>query len=148
MKKNFPGYYRPSEAEFAELWENGIFIFDTNAILNLYRYPQNISKELIGILKIIAAKNRLWIPYQVALEYQNNRLNVIADQIKKYSQVKTILDKTQGNLKEEFNKLKLEKRHSFIDSEKFLDKVDKVFNKFLHELEKFKEKQPNVNDHD
>jgi hypothetical protein len=38
MKKKFQEYYKPTDKELEELWENCIFIFDTSVILNLYQY--------------------------------------------------------------------------------------------------------------
>lgn len=35
MKEQFKGYYNLSNSEFEELWDNAIFIFDTNVLLNL-----------------------------------------------------------------------------------------------------------------
>jgi hypothetical protein len=42
-------------------------------------------------LQRIAELGRLWLPFQAALEYQENRLGVIADQKKKFGQVKKFL---------------------------------------------------------
>ncbi len=80
MKKKFFGYYRPNNDQFSELWKNCVFIIDANVLLDLYRSPTELRKDLIMLLKLIS--NRLWVPYQVALEYQQNRLNAIADQVK------------------------------------------------------------------
>lgn len=70
MKKLFPGYYRPSETDFASLWDNCIFVFDANVLLNLYRYSTETSAELIDIMDKIS--DRLWLPFQVASEYQSH----------------------------------------------------------------------------
>ena len=42
------------------------FVFDTNVLLNLYRYPKDVSSEFINVLKHI--QDRIWIPYNVGLE--------------------------------------------------------------------------------
>jgi len=68
MKNIFPGYYRPTEEKFSNLWNSCLFVLDANVLLNLYRYSQETSNELIQILKQIS--DRLWIPHQAALEYQ------------------------------------------------------------------------------
>jgi hypothetical protein len=33
MKNRFPGYYRPSDAEFSELWTERSFVPDTNIVI-------------------------------------------------------------------------------------------------------------------
>ncbi len=38
MKGIFKGYHQPTEEEFSQLWRNALFVFDTNVLLNLYRY--------------------------------------------------------------------------------------------------------------
>jgi hypothetical protein len=38
MKDIFRGYYKLDDDEFKQLWKKAVFIFDTNVLLNLYRY--------------------------------------------------------------------------------------------------------------
>ena len=85
MKSNFPEFYRASEEEFQKIWDDCIFIFDANALLNLYRYSRDICDEFIKILTDQKIKDRVWIPHQFALEYQRNRLDVIAEQARSYN---------------------------------------------------------------
>jgi hypothetical protein len=44
MRDLFPGFYRPSEEEFHRVWQEGIFVLDTNVLLNLYRYPEEAQR--------------------------------------------------------------------------------------------------------
>ena len=77
MRDLFPGFYRPSEEEFHRVWHEGIFVLDTNVLLNLYRYPEEARNEFLNLMGNIS--NRLWIPNQVGLQFQQNRLSVIAE---------------------------------------------------------------------
>ena len=142
MKKDFHGYYSLSEEQFSELWEKCIFVFDTNVLLNLYRYPEEARNDFINILKEIP--DRVWIPYQVALEYQENRLSVIAEQIKLFEDVKKILKESQTTLTGSISKLHLEKRHSSIKPKEMLDKLSKLYTKFIGQLELLEGVQPDV----
>jgi hypothetical protein len=72
MRSEFLEHYTPSDAEFADLWTNGIFIFDTNALLRLFRYRETTVQQIFEVL--LKADDRVWCPYQVAWEYQRNRL--------------------------------------------------------------------------
>ena len=45
MKDIFKGYYRPSDDEFKKMWEEGIFVFDTNVLLNFYRYKKETKRR-------------------------------------------------------------------------------------------------------
>ena len=80
MRKQFSGFYPPTGEELAGLWDDGLVVLDTNALLNLYRYSDTTSSEFLEVLRILG--NRLWIPYQVAFEFQRRRLDVIAEQVK------------------------------------------------------------------
>ncbi|MFC1949434.1 PIN-like domain-containing protein [Chloroflexota bacterium] len=146
MKEIFPGYYRPTEEEFARLWDKCIFIFDTNVLLDLYRYPKKTSDDLIRILKEISS--RVWIPYQVAIEYQANRLEVVADQVNRCDEVKTYLNKTSNDIEKWFKDKQLEGRHPSIESKEFIEKLKGEFGGFIKELEVIEKKQPDVDDED
>ena len=87
MREGLPGFYPPAENDFYQLWESGLFVFDTNVLLNLYKYPDRAREDSFRVLDRLAAEQRLWIPFQVALEYQANRTNVIAGQLKRFSQI-------------------------------------------------------------
>lgn len=89
MKNLFRGYYRPTEDELKDIWANCLFVPDANVVLNLYRYSQRTREELMGIFRHIS--DRLWLPHQAALEYQRNRLWVLAKQIIAYEEITEFL---------------------------------------------------------
>jgi len=90
MRESFPGHYRPSEAEFEALWESALIVPDTNVLLTLYRLPETTRSKLLEVLERL--KDRLFIPYQVGVEFQRNRLTVIDDQIATYAQVEKAIN--------------------------------------------------------
>ncbi len=98
MKTIFHGYYQPTEQEFDDLWQNCLFVLDTNVLLNLYRYSPEASNKFLTILDKIS--DRLWIPHQVALEYQENRLGEIATQMNKHADALNTLRHISGDLSE------------------------------------------------
>jgi hypothetical protein len=75
MKKEFIGFYSPTGGEIDLAWENGHFAFDTNALLNLYRYTESTRKDFLAVLNKL--DSRLFLPYQAALEFHNARLKLI-----------------------------------------------------------------------
>ncbi|BAU67215.1 hypothetical protein STA3757_46250 [Stanieria sp. NIES-3757] len=111
MRNLFPGYYKPTEDEFQELWQEGIFCFDTNILLNVYRYSSQARERLFEILDKL--QDRIWIPYQVAYEYQKKRLDVISQQLEPYKEISNKLDNNFAELKKQLNSYS--KRHSFSD---------------------------------
>lgn len=128
------------------LWEQCLFVLDANVLLNLYRYSKSTREDLLRILMKVS--DRLWIPHQVALEFQDNRLNVIAEQMKRFNEVAKVLDETRTRLHDGLNKLQLRKRHSVIDPDNFLEKVDIAFNEFQNSLEQLRGEQRGISDDD
>src|SRR5579862_1958585 len=73
MREMFRHYYRPSADEFAALWRDAWVVFDSSALLGFYRDSTNIVDETLKVAE--AARDRLWLPFQVALEYHENLAN-------------------------------------------------------------------------
>lgn len=133
MKENFSKYYLPKESEYKQLWRDCIFIFDTNVLLSLYRFTENTRKEFFRVLK--AVSDRVWIPHQVALEYQESRLGVIAKQEDIYKDAKEIVEESFNSLKKDFENAKLTKKHSAINLSSFMEEIEKANKKFYKELD-------------
>lgn len=146
MRESLFGYYRLTDEEFSQLWEHCLFILDANVLLNLYRYPTEARDDLLRLLELVS--DRLWIPHQATLEYQENRLGVIAEQVERFKDVRKVLDDTRKCLSSGLAGLQLKKRHSTIDPEQLLKKVEKAFSEFEQELGALEEKQPDVFDDD
>jgi len=139
MKDSFRGYYQPTSDEFKYLWDNCVFVLDANVLLNLYRYTPNTRSEFIKILERIS--ERLWIPNQVALEYQRNRLNVISQQEKAYSEVIEILDDASKSIEGKLNEYR---RHPYMDVKTIIKETQKSFNSISNELEKEHNQHPDL----
>ncbi|MBI3951839.1 MAG: DUF4935 domain-containing protein [Acidobacteria bacterium] len=146
MKRSLPSYYSPSEDEIRKVWAAGLIVLDANILLNLYRYPQQARDGLFNTLEKLSG--RLWIPHQVALEYQRNRPAAIMEQRRRFSEVRKILEETGLSLKREFDKLQLAKRHSSIDAQPFIDEVDSAIDRFKHRLDQLERQQLDVSDFD
>jgi hypothetical protein len=142
MKDKMIGFYRPSDDEFREMWNAATFVLDANILLDLYRFPSKASQELLGALEKLA--DRLWIPHHAALEYQRNRLTVIAEQKRTFSKVRDAIEETKAGFESQTRKLQLKKRHSSIDMDEFMSGFDKLTSDFLETLGKLDENQPNV----
>lgn len=130
MRKLFPGYYNPSEAEFKEMWSKGLFVFDTNVLLDLYRYSDETVASLINVIETL--QNRIWIPYQVSKEYHKNLNTIISGQVKRYEEsIKTLI---------EFKKQLEEKRsHPFLADALHVE-ISEFCLKFDKELDEKKRK--------
>lgn len=140
MFKQYNYFYTPEQ--YKDIWENALFVFDTNTLLNLYRYQEETRNEFLQVLNKIS--NRIWIPHHVALEFQRNRLIVICEQKELFSKTKKALEITTKTLNVELEKLKLNKRHSLINIDNFTKSFNGLVVGFGSELEGIKGNQQHL----
>jgi len=143
VRKTFPGYYRPNNDDFSNIWKNCIFVFDASVLLNIYRYTPATRDGFIDILDKIS--DRLWIPHQAALEYQKNRLDVINQQLSAYEKIQKSLDSNKDKI---LNDLKTFSRHPYIIVDQLIENIESAFTEINKELNNKKETHPNLLDED
>jgi hypothetical protein len=119
MKKIFKEYHQFAEQEFQQLWKDCLFVFDTNTLLNMYRYSRATVDTYFDVLKELKNKNQLWIPYQVGYEFYENRINVISEYEKSYDEILSILKKTKSDIEDKY------KDHPFLDLGKIKEEMSK-----------------------
>lgn len=95
MKKLFKERNQDQEKILEKVWQNGIIVFDTNVLLNLYRYNEDARDELLKLMK--SFQKRLWMPYQVGLEFLANRVTVINWLHKGYEELTNQVDECKKN---------------------------------------------------
>jgi hypothetical protein len=91
MKDLFSWRLPPSESDFADLWENAVFVFDTNFLLDLYRGSHSTAEDFLNILKHL--EKRIWLPHQVVSEFLNRREEIIDSKLKSFQKAITVIDK-------------------------------------------------------
>jgi hypothetical protein len=90
MRKALHEFFRPTKAEFEALWKDALITFDASSLLNLCGYSAETKNELIEAYEKF--KDRIILPYQVALEYSRNRTKVISAQIVNYQKAERDLE--------------------------------------------------------
>jgi predicted nucleic acid-binding protein len=103
MRHTFPGYFRPTDEEFNHLWEDGMFVVDTNVLLNLYRYSHVTRDELLGVLR--ALKDKLFLPHQVGQEFLDRRLATIRSQRVGFEKLRTRVTSVRGDIEGELREV-------------------------------------------
>lgn len=148
------------QIDFEKIWSEGLFTFDSNVILDLYRLPKSARNDLMSVFENDQFNKRIWIGFQVALEFLNNRYDAISDQKNKFNTVRTLLEDSKEqyeelvtSLRSGLNNLKLKQRHSLINPDAFItpENVEngiKYINDFIEELERLEKEQSDVSDHD
>lgn len=149
-----------NQVDFKSIWNKGIFIFDSNVLLDLYRLPISAREDLFNVFQNEKFKDRIWIGFQVLLEFLNNRLEVISDQKNKFTQVKKLVestiskyDESFSSLEDELKNLKLAQRHSLIEPEKYINEKNinqgkNFLDEFISYLDELEKEQFDVNDDD
>src|SRR5579884_891019 len=136
MKKMFAGYYRPTDDEFKKAWETGTFSFDTNVLLNLYRYTQETRSSLLKVLDHVKARS--WLPHQVGQEYFNRRADVIAGQLTIYDQLVAIITKVVEEIEKKY------KRSTQFHEAGLAHLVKQGLNRVKEDIETRKKQQPDL----
>lgn len=101
MKKVFSEYYDPPELTYKEIWDKALFVFDTNLLLNLYRYTTVTRDIILDVMNKVS--DRIWIPYQVGLEYFNNRIKVINEVSNGYDAIKKFISNYKNGFEKYLN---------------------------------------------
>lgn len=95
-----------------------MIIYDANVLLNLYRYPQTVSDDMLAVIEKLA--DAAWLPFHFALELHRNRPKVIAEQIQKVITAKRYVKESVDNLAAKIGELDLEKRHVHVNPDDIL----------------------------
>ena len=96
MKKLFRGYYKLTDTEIQNIWDNGFISLDTNVLFNIYRYSDETRKELIRVIRKYSSQ--LWLTNHSAFEFHKNRISVITDQIVIYEETIKTFNKLENDI--------------------------------------------------
>ena len=134
MKNKFKGYYKPLPEDLMKIWDECIFVFDTNVLYDFYRYSDDTVVVLFTILEQL--KGRIWIPHWVGLEYHRGLEERIKEQVEKYTS-------TMKDLSNFSDKIETQREHPFL-SEELQQEIKSFYEKFNKELTAQKAKLKNL----
>ncbi|MCC0566249.1 PIN-like domain-containing protein [Brevibacillus agri] len=130
-------------ANFEDVWENGLLVFDTSSLLRIYEWRIDKAIELKDVLKF--KTENIWIPHQVNSEFtkhvgwaeaENKYVKIIERLEKqpiKWNKVRKMLERWENNGYEEAFKLKvLEMETSGVTPDKILE-LKQIADKLHHE---------------
>lgn len=141
MKDKFKEFYRYSDSEIKNIWDNCIFVFDTNVLLDLYRYSKDTSDKYISILMRIKAEKRIWIPHQVGLEFHRERIILISDLKNSYSEIKKVLENSIHDAQKKIDD-KYHKEHPFLNLNGINTELDECLKKIVETIDKNEKDHP------
>lgn len=80
MKKLFPEYYRVNKEDLQKQFKDLVFIFDANALLDIFRLDESITNEIFDVIERYSSQ--IVIPYHAAEEYNKNIHAVLLQQLR------------------------------------------------------------------
>lgn len=143
MKNRFSEFYKLDEGVLKQHWQEDIFSFDANVLLNLYRYTPKTRDAFFNVLEKL--KDRVWISYQAAFEYQRNRLKVIHTQKEAYDEIRKLLEKKKSEIEGKLNEFK---RHPYLKTEELKIRINSAFDSISKDVQRLEKDHPNYLDSD
>lgn len=125
LTDGFDHHYRPSAARVREAFETGLIVLDTNVLLNVLRYSPAAREELLQVLGTIS--DRCFIPHQVAVEYNRNRVKVVADRQKELEDAAVEIDSIRSKVQTVVNSLRNRRTLAAADIRQLDDSVATFF---------------------
>jgi len=143
MKNKLSEYYKIEDEELKKHWQQDVFGFDANVLLNLYRYTPKTRKAFFDLLGKI--KDRIFIPYQAAFEYHKNQLTVISAQKAAYKEIRETLLKKKNEIEAKLNEFK---KHPYLRSGELTIQIESAFDAIGKDLDKLEKDHPDYLAHD
>lgn len=130
MREIFPGWYPKKPEQIAKLWDTAIFVPDANVLLHCLRHTTVVRDELLRLFEALG--DALWIPYQVGLEFQRNRLDVEFGALDTYD---ALIKDQEANIDKARDRLRQLRAHPTIDVQKELAALDMFLSDFRGRME-------------
>lgn len=94
LYQGFEAYRTHSDGVLRDALKTSLVVFDTNVLLNLYRYNDQTRASIIEVMA--ALQERLWIPHQVLEEFWRNRERALTDPLGQVRQSSAELEKLRS----------------------------------------------------
>ncbi|MCC8061911.1 MAG: PIN domain-containing protein [Rikenellaceae bacterium] len=137
MKKVFFEYYPIDKETVDSVWDKGVFCYDANVLLNLFRYSEQTRDKVIESMEYF--RERTVLPYQACYEYLRNRREVETDMLNSYDAIGKFVEGQVNALKS--GEIARYRKHCALDMEKDIIKpLEAAVKKIIEKLEDKKSK--------
>lgn len=137
----FPGYFRLQSSEFDGIWKRALIVPDTNIMLHVLRYGPETRRQVLDALT--AFKDRLWVPYRVALEFSKHWRDVEIENRTAYDKVKNEVRGKGNALGAVFDRVT---RHQIIDADAEKKKITVFIDSLVDSLDEAAKRHPSIED--
>lgn len=90
----FEAYRTHSSEELRHALRSCLVVFDTNVLLNLYRYNEETRASIVDVMSALG--DRRWVPHQVLEEFWRNRERALSDPLGQVQQTSNELEKLRA----------------------------------------------------
>ncbi|MEE3892811.1 PIN domain-containing protein [Priestia megaterium] len=129
MRDTFFPFFKYDQGTINHIWENGIIVIDTNALLNTYKMHKDAREQFFNVLQYADLNSKLWMPYQIGWEVLKNRREAIDESLEALKSSKEGIKRGMQKLKSTVNKSGL-KYH-----EEFLNQIQTDLDEFKQNIE-------------
>ena len=137
MRDRFPGWYLKEPEKLKAIWDAAIFVPDANVLLHCLRHPAKVRDELLRVFEVL--QNSLWVPYQVGLEFQRNRLEVELGAQDAYEKLTADYEAAINQARERLRQLRA---HPVINVEQELAALDALMGEFKNRMTQARDSHP------
>lgn len=124
MRDTFFPFFKYDEETMNYIWENGVIVIDTNALLNTYKMHKDAREQFFNVLQYANLNSKLWMPYQIGWELLRNRRKAIDESLEALKSAKEDIKKGVQKLKSTVTKSGLKYHEEFLNEiEKDLETV-------------------------
>ena len=121
IKDLFPGYLGYEKEEIVDIWDNAVFFFDANSLLNFFEYKEKTFEDFVKVMTRPELNEKFHITYQAGLEFSRNKQERISKQINAHQSIK---DEIQKSIKKMTDSIRSNyKNHSVIDAFALADSI-------------------------
>jgi hypothetical protein len=125
MREAFSQHFATDPERREKLWEQCLFVFDTNVLTGIYRRSEEARDAQYKMM--VELGDRLWVPHRVIYEFLDNRAKIVHEQAQLYA---ACIGELQGMLAN----FEVATKHPFL-SEKVYSEFNSVSQKVIAELE-------------
>lgn len=125
LRDDFHAYFRPDERTLQTAYTGGTIVLDANALLDLYRLSPSARADYLSLLSRV--KDRLFIPYQVALEFHLHRADAVAGRRGEFEQALSELEDAKRKASAAVSRTALRSYGSPADASGIVSALDDAF---------------------
>lgn len=101
LKEEFPEFFQEKLLKSDLINSDSLIIVDTNYLLDILRLPTKMAESYINALK--QARNKLYIPYLVALEFNFSKSRIKKERHLEIQKYKSNLEKNLNELEDKID---------------------------------------------